>query len=144
MLWIWKFEPCFLKQWWPSLSLTDLADVLHPTPPLFFPEISVHWKHCAFAIFLSSASAGIETCHSHTSHSNRELKQQCYIKLHLMEMHPGALCRGCSVSAMGNLREAFCWKKCLCSEPVTHNTRMHAQPPIMPFIITMHNNAWVW
>ncbi len=60
----------------------------------FFPEIGVHWKHCAFAIFLSSASAGIETCHSHTSHSNRELKQQCYIKLHLMEMHPGALCRG--------------------------------------------------
>lgn len=57
---------CILKQRWPSPSLTDLADVLHPTPPFFLlfflSEISVRWKHCAFPIFThphpSTASAG--------------------------------------------------------------------------------------
>lgn len=118
---------CLLKQWWPSSSSSDIAaDVLHPTPPFFFPEITVWWKHCAFSVFLLIRihplhQLALESCHSHTSHSNqRQLIQQCLHESIWWKCIPEA----CTVPVpWGNLREAFSWRICLCSEPVTH--KMH-------------------
>lgn len=97
----------------------------------FFPEISVRWKHCAFPIshpHPSTASAGT----GDMSFSQPSFKSTCAdtAVLHKAAFDGNASGRlvqgGCSVSATGNLREAFCWKNCLCSEPVTHKTRMHS------------------
>lgn len=59
MLWIWKFE-AMLSEAIMTFSITDRSCwCTAPNSSSFFSEISVHWKHCAFAIFLSSASIRI-------------------------------------------------------------------------------------